>query len=346
MFGLPPLARSLEAALRDAGSERPAVRLSAVRDLGALAPEDRSGRAVLALREALVSDAAPSVRAAAAVAFADSELKSGVEALLRAMDDPDPFVQQMVLLALGELGSVDHPRVRETVERALAGDVAPLRFQALIAAHRLGMDGVDATLLAATDDPDPEIRHLSLRLLEERATASAEADAAPRPNDAVQGAARARLADPALSVRVAAAILLGKAGGHEGDAVLAEVVSDARGVDVEDEQAAVVLAGELGIAAARRGLERRAFGGLLGRGRFGYESRIALARLGDSRARRAIARGLTAWSRDVRTLAVMAAGHAGLTEARSAIEAMQDDPRRAEPEAVAEALRLLRAAGA
>ena len=113
-------------------------------------------------------------------------------------------------------------------------------------------------------------------------------------------------------------------------------------MDPEDEQTAIVLVGELGVAGAIPGLERRAWGLFgLGRRRFAYEAQIALAQLGNARARATILRGLSGWTRDTRTLSVVAAGRARLTEARAAIQAMQRDEKRAEPNAVKEALELL-----
>jgi HEAT repeat protein len=112
-------------------------------------------------------------------------------------------------------------------------------------------------------------------------------------------------------------------------------------LDSEDEQAAIVLAGELGLRDAVPSLERRAWRGF-GRGRsFAYEARIALAKMGDARARAAIVRGLSAYSRDARTLAVVAAGRASVAEALPLILAMRADESRAEPTAVDEALRAL-----
>jgi hypothetical protein len=76
----------------------------------------------------------------------------------------------------------------------------------------------------------------------------------------------------------------------------------------------------------------------LSRDPLAYEARIALARMGDSRARAAIVRGLSSWSRDTRTLSVVAAGRARLAEARPRLSAMRSNSSFAEPEVVDEAL--------
>jgi HEAT repeat protein len=338
MFSPPQLTRSLEAALRDVRHERPSVRIGAVSDLGKHAAEDRTGDAVLSLREALLSDPSRDVRAAAAIALADAEVKSALEAVLRAAEDPDVRVRQMAIMAIGELASADHPRAIALISEALKSPEAALRFQAVIACHELGLEEAGRAIVLSAADEDAEVRHVALRLLEERATS---AEGVSHPSAETLDVAVRALADPSPPVRLAAAILLARAGDRRGDPVLAEAVERAVGIEPEDEQAAVVLSGELRLEGARRGLERRAFAGVLSRDRFAYEARIALARLGDERARRAIARGLGAWTRDARTLAVVAAGHAGLVEALPTIAAMKNDPRRAEPEAVALALRLL-----
>jgi hypothetical protein len=129
-------------------------------------------------------------------------------------------------------------------------------------------------------------------------------------------------------------------------------VSVARGAtktrDREDEAAAIELAGRLKLEGAKPGLEKRAFGGLLGfrRDPFAWHARVALARMGHERAQREILRELSASDRDLRTLAVAAAGRARLVAAREPIAAMKGDARRADPEAVDEALAALAEDGA
>jgi HEAT repeat protein len=339
MFGLEPLRRSLEAALRDAGDTKERVRLSAVRDLAYHAGEAEGTSAVAALVRALQKDPSAEVRGAAALSLADAKATSGVDALLSAADDVNVHVRQMAVIALGELATSGDERVVEAIQSAL-GDGAPaLRFQALIAANRLDMPFAEDALLEAMGDPDDEVRHVALRLLEERSTVEG---LEVRPTDAARHAAKQRLDDPVLSVRLAAAILLGRAGDRSGAKVVCEGVAAVRtSLDSEDEQAAIVLAGELGLRDAVPSLERRAWRGF-GRGRsFAYEARIALAKMGDARARAAIVRGLSAYSRDARTLAVVAAGRASVAEALPLILAMRADESRAEPTAVDEALRAL-----
>jgi len=260
--------------------------------------------------------------------------------VLAAASDVNVRVRQMALIALGELAQGDDPRAADAVRSAVHDAAAALRFQGLIAASALALPFAEQALVDATSDADDEVRHIALRLLEERAIVEG---LEVRPSDAVKVAAHARLSDPSLGVRLAAAILLGRAGDRSGAKVLSEGIAERDGsLDPEDEQAAIVLAGELGLRDATASLSWRAFRGF-GRGnRFAYEARIALAHLGDARAKAAILRGLSAFTRDARTLAVVAAGRANLVEAVPLLEAMRGDERRAEPAAVQDALMALR----
>jgi len=140
------------------------------------------------------------------------------------------------------------------------------------------------------------------------------------------------------SVRLAAAILLARVGDKSGaDVIRAVVERKDRVASLEDEQAALELAGELQISEARPALARRAFGffGLF-RDPLAWHARVALARLGDEQAKAAILRGLSAFTRDARTIAVAAAGRARLGEARTILQRMT--PAEADPETVAAAL--------
>jgi len=336
MFGYQPLPRTLDAALRDAGHARAHVRGSAVADLARHAREGKVA-AGQALQNLLLRDPSGTVRAEAAVAIADSLVDDATDVLLQALGDPQVKVQQMALLALGELGDERDPRVVDALLRAASDDAAPLRFQALVASQRVALP--DEVLLRAASDPDPLVRHIALRVLEQR-SGPVEGDAPPVPGPEVARVLRVALRDSDLRVRLAAAIFLARAGERDGYPVLVEAIASPGRVDLEDEQAAIVLAGELLIREAIPPLERQAFP-WLGRGRLSYEAQVALASMGHPRAQARILRGLGSFDRDRRTLAVVAVGRAGLVEARPVLEAMARDPRRAEPDAVAEALAAL-----
>jgi len=218
-------------------------------------------------------------------------------------------------------------------------DAAPeLRFQALIAQNRLARPALLARLVDASRDLDPEVRQIAFRLAEEQVLA--DGVALPEP---LRQRARAALRDDAPSVRLAAAILLARVGDACGaDVIRAVVERKDRVASLEDEQAAIELSGELQISDARPALSRRAFGffGLF-RDPLAWHARVALARLGDEQAKAAILRGLSALTRDARTIAVAAAGRARLREARVILRGMT--AAQADPETVAEALAELEA---
>ena len=335
MLGLPPLPRNVEAALRDAEHPDARVRLSAVADLVRHARADARERVTLALIALLRSDAHAEVRAEAALALADAEASGARTALLAALDDPMLRVRQMALLALGELGEPGDRELAERLSRALEAPEAALRFQALIACERLLPERAPNLIAAALGDADDEVRAMALRLARRRWPG-------PEAPEELVFLGRQALRDPAALVRASAALWLAPRGEAAATEVLVGVVAGKvpleAGGDLEE---AIELTGDLGLEAARPGLERRAFGWTGRTSPLAWHARVALARLGDERARRAILRGLHAWSRDARTLAVVAAGRAGLGEASARIRAFSGDARRAAPEAVAEALALL-----
>src|ERR1700760_3907850 len=96
------LPRNLEAAFRDLGSEKPATRASAIRDVvrHALGSPDTRARALQPLVTALRDDATAAVRSAAAVALADLHADEALPALLMAVEDDDPHVRQMAIAAI------------------------------------------------------------------------------------------------------------------------------------------------------------------------------------------------------------------------------------------------------
>jgi HEAT repeat protein len=355
MFGARPLPRNLEAALRDLGADKPAVRAASVRDLvahltsaeDAAAPAVRE-RAVRALQKALRHDDAAYVRATAATALSDVGAGEALPELLLAVEDDSPLVRQMAIAALGELGDA---RATERLRRALGDARAEVRFQAVMAFPRVSASreaALDA-LLHATHDEDALVCHIALRMTD-------EVRAADPPDPRLVQRARALLGHASPDVRVASALLLASLPPEQRaldgtDGACREILADVgrgalRTSDREDEAAAIELCGELGLDAARPGLEKRAFGGLLGlrRDPLSWHARVALARTGHERACREILRELGDNDRDVCTLAVAAAGRARLAAARPALLALlalRGAAARADPQAVEEALAVL-----
>jgi hypothetical protein len=202
----------------------------------------------------------------------------------------------------------------------------------LIALNRVAHETLLDELALASRDLDAEVRQIAYRLAEEHVL-----EGAPLP-EPLRQRARAALRDEVPSVRLAAAILLARVGDKCGaDVIRAVVERKDRVASLEDEQAALELAGELQLSEARPALSRRAFGffGLF-RDPLAWHARVALARLGDEQAKTAILRELSAFTRDARTIAVAAAGRARLREARTILQRMT--PAEADPETVAAAL--------
>jgi HEAT repeat protein len=342
MFGARPLPRTLEAALRDLSADSVGTRVASVHDLVVYQSEARE-QVVRALQKAL-RDEAGQVRATAATALADVGGDEALPDLLVAVEDDNALVRQMAISALGEIGD---PRATERLRRALADPRAEVRFQAVMAFPRVSTSREDAlaALLHATEDADAFVCHIALRMTEELR----EGDP---PDPRVLRRARALLSHASPEVKVTSAILLVQPGVDDGDArararaheILAQVGrGELRTGDREDEATAIELCGDLDLAAARPGLERRAFGGLLGlrRDPLAWHARVALARMGHERACREILRELADRDRDVCTLAVAAAGRARLTAARDRLQALRGHADRADPHAVDEALAAL-----
>lgn len=337
MLGFQPLPRTLDAALRDVEHARPDVRLATLSDLKRHAREG-SDAALRALSRRLSGDPEASVRAGAALALADIDAHAELPALVAATADQDPAVRQMALLGVGELADAQHAEARAAATRGLVDRLPAVRYQAVVALARLQQEGSLEALLVGTRDADPEVRHVAFRVAEE---VFGGRDAERIPSPLVQRA-RGALRDDNRGVQIAAAILLAVLGEAAGREHLVEVVNSKRRiVHPEDEAIAVELCGQLQLGDAVPGLERRAFGLLGGRTPASWHARVALAELGHERAKSVIMRGLSAWSRDARTLAVAAVGRAKLREARAILLGMADAPHRAEPDAVRDALAAL-----
>jgi len=334
MLGFQPLPRTLDAALRDAEHARPDVRLASLSDLKRHA-RGGSDDAVRALVARLKSDPEPQVRANAALSLADIDARAELDVLVAATSDQEPAVRQMALLGVGELADPEHTEARAAATRGLVDRLPAVRYQAVVALARLLGDGSLEALLVGSRDADPEVRHVAFRVAEEVFGGRAP-EQVPLP---LVQRARGALRDDNVGVQVAAAILLTVLGDPAGSERLVEAINGRRRIThVEDEIIVVELCGQLKLEKATPGLERRAFGLFGGRTPVSWHARVALAELGHERAKLAILRGLSAWSRDARTLAVAAAGRARLQEARELLEGMAAAPGRAEPDAVSDAL--------
>lgn len=340
MLGLPPLPRTLSAALRDVVNPKESVRLSSIRDLVRLTrvPNERM-QALAALDRALLGDSSAECRAEAAVALADADASESRDVLVAALEDRSVRVRQMTLLALGEVAHAEDDEVIQRIRSLLASPEPALRFQSLVALDALAPQLVASAIEAASSDEDDEVRAMAFRLAEVRFPAEV-----PAP-ERLLTAARRVLGEHAPAVRATAALFLAARGDVGGAGVLIELIDRRiRSASGEDVQAAIDAVVALKLEAAHRPLVFRAFGIFGVRlDPIAWHACVALAQLGDERARAAILKGLDAWTHQARTFAVVAAGRANISEARARIEAFRGDPRRAAPEAVDEALRLLSA---
>ncbi len=309
------------------------MRLEAVRDIAPHAEAHRN-EVIAALTRAL-KDEAPEVRAAAAVALADLDATEAVEALIDALQDKAVRVREMALTALGELGDA---RAKPHVLKALSDEQPEVRFQATIAFPRVTQDRVEVenVLLRRTGDKDPLVCHVALRMIEETREGD---DLDPR----VEARAKKLLSHDDARVRGAAAILLAPTGHAGAKKIVVSIIDGSLATpDGEDIAEAIELAGRLGLERARTALTKRAFGRSFGlfRDRFSWHAKVALARLGDPRAKAEILADLGARDGNVRALAVAAAGRARLADARSKLEDLRAQGR-ADAGAVREALALI-----
>jgi HEAT repeat protein len=342
MYVWSPLPRSLAATFRDAQSPKPRVRLSAIADLVRWAASDDRERCLDELEALLGNDPDLEVRAAAALGLADADAERSLGALLAAATHGAARVRQMALVAIGELAEPGRLEASGALRAGLDSELPALRFQALVAAHRLFDDALlEPELERAFADAEAKVRYVACRIVEERYFGAAAADSPGR--ERWLAALREHLGDADPAVALAAALPLARSGSeHARACVVAALNRSGSAEQLEDEQAAIELCADLGLSAARPGLAARAWGGLLsGSSPLAFQARVALARLGDERARAHILRGLSSWSRSTRTRAVAAAGQARLEAARPRLLEMRGDERQADPESVGEALRVL-----
>lgn len=282
---------------------------------------------------ALEADA-PALRFQALITASRVELPDFERRLAGALDDADPKLRYLALRlteeryvaaddpggsSAGERTAGDHPAGRSEVT------VRPTPDPAVAASAAQSLSSAARSLSSAAESLSSAVRCL------------------PLPT-ALRLAVHRALGDSDPLVAVAAAFIIAPSEQVPGPAgqILAEAINDRVVLPApEDEQHLIELAGELGLGDAVFGLKRHAWGvfGLVP-GRFAWQAKVALARLGDGRAQRDILKGLRAWNRDARTLAVVAAGRARLIGARQQLMKMRERGD-AEPDALAEALRLL-----
>jgi HEAT repeat protein len=299
------LPRTFAACERDVHAEKADVRASAVTDLVAHTRDPSTRTRALELIAAALGDAEAKVRARAAIALADGD--GGhihMDALIKARDDADDEVRQLVITALGEIGD---DRAVPCLLRAAEDERASMRYQAVIAVARLEIDEEVRVkvVLRASSDEDFNIRYIAMRVAEEHFDKP--------PPERLRLRAVALLDDEERDVAVAAAIFLGHAGDDRCKPLLRQIVRAEIPVQREDEREAVELVGTLDMRDLSGDLEKRAFGLTRHvRDTCAFHATIALARMGHARAIASIKKDLASKSEKRREAAAIAASRAHL----------------------------------
>lgn len=338
MLAWSPLPRSVAAALRDSIHLKASVRSSAIPDLVRWAATAERAACVQRLIQLVEVDPDIEVRASAALALADAAAVEALPVLIAAAEHGSPRLRQMALVAVGELAAPGQAEALGVVRRALANPAPAIRFQALVAAHRLFDSGeLVLVLVPALRDEDARSRYVACRIVEERFLS----EAAPPPDELLELLAE-RLEDAAPEVALAAAIPLARRGSEPARALIVRSLNASRrSFEPDDEQAAIEVCAELGLSAAYPGLRARAFGGFFGASPLSFQARVALARMGDERAREQILRDLSSRRRSVRDRAIAAAGQARLQAARPRLVELAKLERGVDQGSVLEALAAL-----
>jgi HEAT repeat protein len=292
VFGLTPLRRTFDAALRDLQSRRAEVRASAAYDLGLVGDEDPR-RAANALAP-LVDDDAPEVRGAALTALGVLRARQHVERIAARIDDEDSTVRQLAVMALAEAGG---ERALAMLRVAAVSPHADVRYQGLLGV--LALDPQEGFVLAleALDGDDPWIASEAAEQLGRLFATDAALRAGHRLGEGERvralAALRARASGEASRVALASAMALLRAGDESEVGRVCEFVRGVGTMASREFQDFALDAIELlgGVTGDARGLCRDALGAVAWRMMPTPEraaARAALARLGDPRATEAI----------------------------------------------------------
>ncbi len=181
----------------------------------------------------LLQDPSPDIRRTAALSLGKIGHSAGTQGLAQALSDPDPLVREYSAWALGQIGEEvntdaalavvsalgdESPAVKQTAAKALGnigirgpmilllieglkvGEVQSRRAVVDALMHLEGKDAYPA-LLAALDDPDPNVRQGAIAALGELGD-----------RQALPLFRKSLLSDPNVGVRTEAAYRLGKLG--------------------------------------------------------------------------------------------------------------------------------------
>jgi len=325
------------------GSPKGHVRAAAAHDLSQYIDSSAAATVVSKLEQLALEDSVIEVRVAAMLALVDGGAKQSVGSMVQLARSGVPRIRQIALLALAELAE---PGQTEAIGAAMQAVVSPLpalRYQGLVALKSLQQDDSTNVIMNQLTDEDSEVRWVAVRLLEELCIRECPDDSVPvNPNrNAVKDAVRPLLKDLSPRVALAATLLLSRLR----DATAVESLAgwlarSAAKLDPQDEQAAIELAGQLGLASAKADLERRAWP-LLWEGPTTWTARVALAQLGDARARQSILQNLFSNSPMKCARAIEAAGKVRLEQARARLQYLLANPSGFDVDAIQSALLLV-----
>lgn len=280
VFQLPLLPRNLASARTDLNSEDSKVRLQAVRDLPReLGGLERQARVKLLVQA--LDDKSADVRRAALLGLSDFEAKEASADVLRLFSDVDLRVRQFAILCLGEIADPANSAVTAALRELTTSPEPRFRYQALSAFCRLVPDEAASVLGPAVSDSDPELRDLSLRLIDEVLVSGGYTL-----NEGLQTSILRGASDVDAGVRLLAQLVAAEQRWDAPrDMLLAVVRRRFKVREPRDEQQAIVLCGELGLREAIPSLVRRAMGWFgWSMDPFRWVALGALVRLGDDQA--------------------------------------------------------------
>jgi HEAT repeat protein len=195
--------RALDPLLGLLGHEDAAARQAAVNALQALGHPDTASRAV-----ELLGDPDPHARESAVRVLGAVGGRAHAGRLFESCRDPDERVR---CAAVEQISRLDDRRVVPELSRILQSDERRVRAAAAHALGRVRGGGTAGLLLAALRDPDSWVRYFAARSV-------AALDLAEGAGELVRLARQ----DPAVHVRISAMEGLGRVGGSEATALLAE----------------------------------------------------------------------------------------------------------------------------
>lgn len=337
VFQLPPLPRNLASAEADLKNEDPKIRLQAAgdlsRELGAL---ERAPRVALLVQ--CLGDRNSDVRRAGLLGLSDFEATEASAEVLKLLEDVDLRVAQFAVLCLGEIADPANATVITALRDLVQSPEPRFRYQALSAFCRLVPEAAASVLEPAIDDPDPEIRELSLRLIDEVLVGGGHAL-----SDHIQRQIVNAAFDADAGVRLIAQLVAAERRWDAPREMLLMVVRRRFKVrEPRDEQQAIVLCGELGMKESMPSLARRAMGWFgLSVDPFRWVSLGALVRLGDEQAFAKLRRATRSRRPNDRAMAVYILGQTGDQRVRPLLSQALEGANEGDQDMIREALRSL-----